>query len=284
VVRTTGQDIPLLNVTQLYLYDPETNACTALPGGPNSDAMSRTRGTDYSPGIDTNDFIFNDKLAYEATGAAVAGDTDGRTDAYLYDLLADQVIALDATAGGVQGNGVSRFSGQYTYGILQELASPFTPDGTWVIFETTSTNLGLPATIFTTTEAERDMLVARNMATGQLVRIDSRADGAAAIDTGSESAAVLRGFVALSGNRVMFLSDDYLVDGQSRGGNHLFIKDLDDGSIVMVDSLTDGTPSFNTGSSLTLERCASAARRLRPLRRSSGTATSSCCSRPTAPG
>ena len=242
VIQTTGNDIFNKPFAQVFLYDPDTEVFTALPGGANSTVMSKTRSNDRTTGIDTDDFIFNNRLTFESTGAAVAGDTDGRTDAYIFDLLTDSVIALDATAGGVQGNGTSRFSGEYGYAILQELGSPFTPNGEWVIFETNSTNLGLPTTIFAQPEAERDMLVARNMATGQLVRIDSRADGAPAIDPGTE-AAMLRGFTALSGNRILFQSDDYLVDGMSGTGLHLFVKDLDDGSIMLVDSLADGTPS-----------------------------------------
>ncbi len=265
VVQTTGNDVFNKPFAQVFLYDPDTNAYTALPGGANSTIMSRTRGTDYTPGIDTNDFIFNNKLAFESTGNAVPGDTDGRTDAYLFDLLTDSVIALDATAGGVQGNGTSRFSGEYGYAILQELGSPFTPSGEWVIFETNSTNLGLPTTIFAQPEIERDMLVARNMTTGALVRIDSRADGAPAIDPGVEtSTAVLRGFTALSGNRILFQSDDYLVDGMSGTGLHLFIKDLDDGSIIMVDSLADGTLSINVGGGIELEPLSTASGGARP--------------------
>lgn len=151
------------------------------------------------------------------------------------------MIAVDVLPDGTVGNGSSAFATSHHDG------SPFTPDGEWVLFTTRSTKLGLVETLYETTDGERTKLVARNMTTGELVRVDARVEDDAPArepsENGDGGTATGRWFIPLAGNRILFNSDDILIDGVPEGRLHLYVKDLDTGAVEVVATKPDGTPA-----------------------------------------
>ena len=236
----------------VHLYDPSTGDFSFVPGSsPTLAFYDRAYALHPTSSFQLGESIglatSHGQIPFLAGDGATVADTDGRRDAFLFDIATGAVTALDVLPNGTVGNGSSGFA------FDEETGSPFSPDGRWVFFTSLSNNLGLPDTQHSTTDADRVMLVARNTLTGALVRVDSRADGQPAVDTssgGDQAQGSARFFVPLSGNRVLFSSDDRLVDGMTGANAQLFIKDLDSGAVELITTKPDGTPAIASSTAL----------------------------------
>jgi Tol biopolymer transport system component len=146
----------------------------------------------------------------------VAGDTNGRADAFLKDLTTGAITRVSVDATGTEANNV----------IYEARLSP---DGTKVVFMSTATNL-----VANDTNGQPDIFV-KDLATGAVTLASVAADG-----TQTDQASSQPRF-SPDGTQVVFSSNaSNLVPGDLNGSPDIFIKDLTTGVVTRVSLTTDG--------------------------------------------
>jgi hypothetical protein len=103
-------------------------------------------------------------------------------------------------------------------------------NGRYVVFGTFATNLGI------TTSGSQ--IVRKDRLTGQLVVVSTNATGQAA--TGTSSGQARNASVSADGRYVAFRSDATNLIAGSGGNDHIYLKDLQTGSIELVSRTTSG--------------------------------------------
>ncbi len=206
--------------TDVFVYDRQTSGMTRASVSTGS-AQGNASSSRAALSSDGRYVIF-------ASGAStlVAGDTNGFYDVFVRDLQTGQTERVSVDAAGNQGNGDS--------------SSPMlSPDGKWVAFVSTASNL-VPGD----TNAQADVFV-RYRPTGGIERISVDSAG----NQGNGQSFGRRGIV-LGGHSVMFTSwSSNLVAGDTnnqpdvflreRGGIYDVLGDLNaDGAVDMADFAT----------------------------------------------
>ena len=161
-------------------------------------------------------------FASDATNL-VPGDTNGQRDVFLKNLQSGAIVRLSTDSAGAQAVGGSSFS------------PIFSPDGQFVLFGSTATNL-VPGD----TNGVQDIFL-KNVQTGVMTRISTNSSGGPATGGSSMSPAFSQDsrFVAFSS------SSTDLVPGDTNGVSDVFLKDLQTGVVVRLS--TDEAGAQATG-------------------------------------
>jgi hypothetical protein len=161
------------------------------------------------------------RIAFESAGDnLVGGDTNGVRDIFVHDRVAQTTVRVSTSASGAQGDGES-------------LDAAISPDGRFVAFESTATNL-VPGD----TNGVSDVFI-KDLSDGSIVRVSVGANGVQGNGSSREPSLSDMGAV------VSFESDaDNLVTGDSNGYRDVFVHHLSSGQTECVSLASDGTQSF----------------------------------------
>lgn len=147
----------------------------------------------------------------------VAGDTNGRSDVFKFDLQTGETTRLSMSSNGAQGNGDS-------------FSPMLSADGQKIAFTSRASSL-VPGD----TNRESDIFV-RNLQTGETIRASVASDGAQA--NGESFYPALSG----DGRKVVFRSAaDNLVADDTNDAPDVFVHDLQTRETVRVSVASDGT-------------------------------------------
>jgi Tol biopolymer transport system component len=157
----------------------------------------------------------------------VAGDTNGRDDVFVKDLLTGAVVNASTTAAGVQADAPSG-------------DTAISADGRTVVFTTFATNLAAGDDSYAD-------IYAKNLNTGALTRVSTDSNGVGA--NGSSDNAAVSG----DGRYVVFTSQaDNLVWRDTNGVRDVFRKDLLTGETVRVSVSTEGQQGLGESSNASI--------------------------------
>jgi Tol biopolymer transport system component len=155
----------------------------------------------------------------------VAGDTNGFSDIFVRDMVAGITVLASVSSSGVEGNGPSR-------------QPVMTPDGRYVAFISTSTNLA---------SGSRDNpdIFLRDVAAQTTVAMSSAGTGSPA--TGAIISSLS---ITTNGRYVAFVSTALnLVSGVTQSGGEVYVRDFVGGGIIWASSNATSTAAaiFKTG-------------------------------------
>ncbi len=201
-------------VDDVFRKDLDTGTTIRVSEGTGGVQANDWSGIDYF-GIRASDdgryVVFNSL----ATNLAVE-DTNGQGDVFLKDLTTGTLTVLNTSSSGVYGNSASG-------------GGTMTPDGTKVVFHSTSSNL-----VAGDTNGTWDVFV-KDVSTGTTTLASSTSSGA--IGNGISS----NGFIASDGQTIAFWSDaTNFVSGDTNGAYDVFLKNLQTGDITRISSDADG--------------------------------------------
>jgi WD40-like Beta Propeller Repeat len=172
-------------------------------------------------------FVFS-----SAADNLVAGDTNGRADVFVKDLLTGAIIRASTGSNGEQATSFGALppSGA-AFGSFE---ASFSPDGTNVIFSSFATNFASPDG-----PASTDIFI-KNLVTGQLTRLtEGSVSGGTAGDNASFSP---------DGTKIAFWStSSTLVSGYTNGIADVFVKDLVTGVATRVSTGSLGEQAASSG-------------------------------------
>jgi Tol biopolymer transport system component len=160
----------------------------------------------------------------------VPTDGNGHSDVFVRDLLSGTTEIASLGAGGVQGN-------------TNSFSCAMTPDGRFVVFLSTATNL-----VAGDTNGMPDIFV-RDRQTGSTLRA-SVGEGGVQGDQGAEN------FPGISadGGRVAFLSDaTNLVAGDGNASTDVFLRELSSATTVLVSGAPEAGNSFSDGPAISAD-------------------------------
>lgn len=180
------------------------------------------------------------KVAFlSSAGNLVAGDTNGRSDAFITDLATGTVTRVSTAADGAQGAQGAQAN--------QYFPLTFSPDGTKLLFW--SETPFLPGDTNTTPD-----LYAKDLVTGQITLVNSSSSGTVGNrPLPSPDDFLTRAMFLPDGNRILFTSPASNLVAASTGGNdEIFLKDLVTGQTTLVSAAADGSPANRYVSGMTL--------------------------------
>jgi len=144
----------------------------------------------------------------------VSGDTNNRSDIFVYDRQTGQTNRISVTSDGNQGNGDSVYPS-------------ISADGRYIAFHSDASNL-----VSEDTNGESDVFV-HDRQTGQTTRVSVASDGTQGNDGAGNPA------ISTDGRYVAFSSNaDNLVIGDTNGVGDIFVHDRGIGSGTAIDDLT----------------------------------------------
>ena len=154
-------------------------------------------GNSFNPTISSNGQF----IAFESAASnLVAGDTNGLYDIFVRDLVAGTTTLVSVATNGISsGDGASRFP-------------VITPDGRWVAFESSATNL-----VAGDANGIKDVFI-RDLQTATTVRASTGSQGPA---TGSESPSI-----SGDGQRVAFACDAVLGISKPKSKGEVYVRDF----------------------------------------------------------
>ena len=148
----------------------------------------------------------------------VYGDTNGFSDAFVYDRQTGQTSRVSIATDGTQGN-----SGINTNPVISD-------DGRYVAFVSNATNL-----VDGDTNGSKDIFV-HDRQTGQTTRVSVTSDGSQA-NSNSWNASI-----SGNGRYITFCSTaNNLVSGDTNGYSDVFVHDQQTGQTTRVSIVSDGT-------------------------------------------
>ncbi|WP_371493591.1 hypothetical protein OG871_38470 [Kitasatospora sp. NBC_00374] len=168
----------------------------------------------------------NDNSRYVAfTSTAdnlVSGDTNGRSDVFLKDLLDGTVTLVSADQTGRIGNGASAVTSPQS----------ISGDGRYVVFSSVASNL-VPGDTTGRTDVFR-----KDMQTGAVTRMSRSASGQAA------NADSVLPTISRDGNLVAFTSTaDNLTSGDANARADVFVRNVSAGTVALVSRTAGGGPA-----------------------------------------
>jgi ELWxxDGT repeat protein len=165
------------------------------------------------------------KVAFDSNASnLVSGDTNGRGDVFVKDLVTGTITRVSTDASGGQGNSGSLFP-------------VFSPDGSKVAFSSNASNL-----VSGDWNSQSDVFV-KDLVTGTIARVSTDASGGQG-NSGSYSPVF-----SPDGSKVAFYSEaSNLVSGDTNSQSDVFVKDLVTGTITRVS--TDASGGQGNSSSL----------------------------------
>lgn len=200
-----GRQIFRKDLTTGEVVRVSTSATGGMNGGNNSEAQISADGR---------------YVVFKSTATnLVPGDTNGRADIFRKDLVTGEIVRVSTDKDGLQSAGESS-------------DATLSADGRYVVFESSASNL-VEGDTNTTYDIFR-----KDLATGEIVRVSTAADGAQSLghSRGSD--------VSSDGRYVVFRSSaGDLVSGDTNGANDIFRKDLVTGEIVRISVAANGSES-----------------------------------------
>ncbi|MEE1657930.1 hypothetical protein VB618_17150 [Microvirga sp. CF3062] len=155
-------------------------------------------------------------VVFESNANNLAGqDLNGRSDIYRKDMVTGVVTLVSETTGNVLGDDHSH--------------NPhITPDGRYVVFESSANNLGGGM------NGTRDIF-RKDLQTGQVILVSAAANGASANGSSEEAR------ISADGRYVIFKSDaNNLVAGSPVDTSNVFLKDLFTGVVTILSTSAEG--------------------------------------------
>lgn len=199
----------------IYVKDLTTGVVTFVS---SSSTGELSNGTNNAPVFSPD----GTKVAfYSQASNLVSGDTNAARDIFVKDLISGETTRVSVNAAGAQGNGGSR-----------AFDPVFSPDGTQVMFRSEANNL-----VSGDTNGVFDIFI-KNLVTGAVTLVSSNALG--------QFGNGLCTYAAFSpdGSKVVFVSTaNNLVPDDYSTNADVFIKDLATGTVKLISSALDGTPS-----------------------------------------
>ncbi|HEY5712573.1 MAG TPA: hypothetical protein VIT38_11820 [Allosphingosinicella sp.] len=139
----------------------------------------------------------------------VAGDTNGKADLFIKDLVTGTITRVSTSDTGAEGDHISS-------------DGTFSPDGTRILFQSAASNL-----VAGDANNNFDVFI-KDLSTGQITLVSGFG---ATVGNGGSTKAVF----SPDGGKVAFYSlANNLVAGDTNGNFDIFVKDLTDGSIIRV--------------------------------------------------
>jgi Tol biopolymer transport system component len=209
---------------QLYIKDLTTGVVALVSADANG-----VEGNDVSINVNNSCQVLmfspdGTKVVFEtASVTLVPSGTNGNQQIFLKDLTTGAVTLVSADANGVQGNGDS-------------LTFSFSPDGTKVAFDSSSSNL-LPVATHT------DNIFVKDLATGAVTLVSAAANGVEGNNISSQPV------FSPDGTQIAFASfSNNLVPGATNIISEIYVKNLASGAITLVSADANGIAG--NGSSL----------------------------------
>jgi Ca2+-binding RTX toxin-like protein len=203
----------------LYIIDDVADVVTE-----QGDFGTLTRVSTSSSNVQADDQSYNavfsadgKKLLFisKATNL-VSGDSNAAFDVFIKDLTTGAVTRLSTSSSGVQGNGDS-------------FNALFSPDGSKVLFESSSSNL-----VTGDNNGKSDIFI-KNIQTGVVTSVSSTNLG---VQGNADS---FNAHYSADGSKVVFSSfATNLVSVDSNGFEDIFVKDLASGVVTLVSSSSTG--------------------------------------------
>ncbi|MBB4039185.1 Tol biopolymer transport system component [Microvirga flocculans] len=154
----------------------------------------------------------------------VEGDTNGKSDVFRKDMQTGEIVCVSVAAGGEQAE-MGASSG-----------AQITPDGRYVIFQSSANNLVQGDT------NNADDIFRKDLLTQEIIRVSTNAGNQEA------SGSSISARITPDGRYVVFQSNAKdLVSGVNDGGDHIYLKDILTGAISCLSEGADG--QGNSGSS-----------------------------------
>ena len=161
---------------------------------------------------------FSDKLLFgSAASSLVPGDTNGKVDLFLKDLVTGAVQRVSTAADGSQANGA-----------MEECAPTFSPDEKTVMFASLANNL-VPGS-----SGDYNIFI-KNLATGSVQQVSVAANGTPLNGTSQYPS------FSPDGHKVVFDFDPYSpIPGDANGAIDVYVKNLDTGALTLVSTSSTG--------------------------------------------
>lgn len=198
------------DTSDIFLKDLVSGKLTRISVGSNG---QQADGANYSPVFSPD----GKKVAFISNATnLVQGDISHRTDILVKDLVTGQLTQVSTGSNGEQTNGDS-------------FSPVFSPDGSKMLFSSTSSNL-----VAGDTNATQDIFI-KDLVTGKVSRISLGNQG--------EQANGQSGVASFSadGSKIVFASDaSNLVAGDTNNKTDIFVKDLITGAIQRVNTDSNG--------------------------------------------
>ena len=212
LISVTGSnDAPVFGQSTGTVLRASTDA-SGVQGNHHSD------GSTFSP--DSTKVAF-----YSGATNLVPDDTNNAGDVFIKDLATGAIVRVNTDAFGVAGNDLA-------------ITPAFSPDGSWIAFASTASNL-----VAGDTNGTWDIFV-KNLASGAVVRASTDPTGA------QGQGDSLQPVFSPDGSKVMFMSGaSNLVPGDTNLWDDIFIKDLASGAISRVSTDSSGSEAdgFSVG-------------------------------------
>ncbi|MFG1359730.1 tandem-95 repeat protein [Xanthobacter pseudotagetidis] len=210
-------------VDDVFVKDLESGA-VALVNSSSSGTAGNGRSYGYQFSPDGTKVLF-----VSAAGNLVEGDANGTDDVFVKDLQTGAVTLVSSSNAGAPGNG-------WSSGVQ------FSPDGTKVLFESSSTNL-------VDSESNRiQNIFVKDLNSGEVTLVNSSSSG----EPGSDMASQFK--FSPDGTKVLFVSRaSNLVDGDTNETYDVFVKDLATGELTLVSASADYGKPLGLSGFLTFE-------------------------------
>ncbi len=208
-------------VSDVFLKDLQTGTTTRV--------STRSNGTEGN-GSSTVGSVSSDGRYVAFTSEAsnlVSPDTNSVADIFVKDTVTGTTTRASTSSAGTQANGAS-------------VASYITPDGRYVFFSSSASNL-----VAGDTNGVQDVF-RKDLQTGTTIRVS---EGTGGIQGDAGSSLGLSGIRASDDGRYVVFDSvaTNLVVGDTNGAGDTFVKDLDTGTLTLVNASSAGV--FGNGSS-----------------------------------
>lgn len=184
---------------------------------------------------------------YSSATNLVSGDTNGRTDVFVKNIVDGSIVRASTSSTGVQGNGNSRYA---------EISA----DGTKVLFQSQATNF-----VANDTNGADDIFV-KDLTTGAITLVSHGVNGNVGLGSATGSTSVSQGAVfSPDATKVLFSSLARLVTEDTDNFSDIYLKDLVSGEMQLMsrnlagDKLNGHSTNANwspDGKSITFETTA----------------------------
>ena len=166
----------------------------------------------------------------------VSGDTFSDPDIFVHDRLSKTTIMASVNTNGEEASGISEQEG----GFGPESTNPIiSPDGQFIIFESTATNL-----VPNDTNQVKDIFM-HDLQTRQTTRISVDSNGNQA--NGSSSLSYTKSAISADGRFIVFQSvASNLVPSDNNNGLDIFLRDIVDGTTTRISVSSNGDEALNT--------------------------------------
>lgn len=212
---------PWIVVFQIYVTDRQTGV-TTVASLTNNTTVSSGNANSSTPSISGDGRVV--AFASEATNF-VLSDSNGVTDVFVRDLVANTTRAVSRIPAGAFGDAASK-------------APAVSGDGRFVAFETLATNLAPGGT------AAYSKILVRDLAAGTFELVSVNSSGVAA------NAASFQPSITSDGSRIAFLSGAGNLAATAPGTSNAYLRNRTTGTTVLINTLPDGTPSNGTTTGL----------------------------------